>query len=60
MNKEPSLEKRPLPYHVERPFKKALTLSAKEHGYSGGLYRTRYFFRRLFNHFFCGVLRYFG
>jgi acetyltransferase-like isoleucine patch superfamily enzyme len=52
MKDKPELEKRPLPYHVERPFNKALALSAKEHGYSGGLYRTRYFFRRLFNHFF--------
>jgi len=45
------IKKQLLPYHVERPFLEALKLTAKEHGYSGFLARTRFLYRRSMDHF---------
>ena len=44
------LKKQPLPYHVERSFFKALKHTAKEHGYSGFFYRTRFLIARTKDH----------
>ena len=44
------LKYKKLPNHVERSFLEALKRSAIEHGYSGVLYRLRFFIRRLLNY----------
>jgi len=41
-----------LPYHEERGFFSSSRRSAIEHGYTGFLYRIRFLYRRLTNHFF--------
>jgi acetyltransferase-like isoleucine patch superfamily enzyme len=40
------LEKQSLPNHVERSFFKALSNTAKEHGYTGFMAQTRFLYRR--------------
>jgi acetyltransferase-like isoleucine patch superfamily enzyme len=45
------LIKQPLTNHVERPFFTALKFTAKEHGYTGFLSRTRFLYRRSMDHF---------
>jgi len=40
------LKKHSLPNHVERPFFEALKRTAKEHGYTGFMSRTRFLYRR--------------
>lgn len=45
------LKKQPLPNHVERSFFKALKHTAKEHGYTGFLAKTRFLYRRSMDHF---------
>lgn len=45
------IKKQPLPNHVERSFLEALKRTAKEHGYTGFLARTRFLFRRSLDHF---------
>jgi acetyltransferase-like isoleucine patch superfamily enzyme len=45
------LKRQPLPNHVERPFFQALKYTAKEHGYTGFLARTRFLYRRAMDHF---------
>jgi acetyltransferase-like isoleucine patch superfamily enzyme len=44
------LKKQPLPNHVERPFFQALKFTAKEHGYTGFMARTRFLYRRTMDH----------
>ncbi len=50
MKKYLELKRQPLPYHIERPFFKALARSAKEHGFKGALPRFRFLTNRLFDH----------
>ncbi len=45
------LKKHSLPNHEERPFFKALKLTAKEHGYKGFMARPRFLFRRSLDYF---------
>lgn len=45
------IKKQPLPNHVERSFLEALKRTAKEHGYTGFLARTRFLYRRSMDHF---------
>lgn len=44
------VEKQVLPYHVERPFFKALAHTSKEHGFSGTFARTRFLWSRTKDH----------
>lgn len=44
------LKKHTLQNHVERPFFQALKYTAKEHGYSGFMVRTRFLYRRTMDH----------
>lgn len=46
------LKYKELPHHAERDFFAALRKSAIEHGYKGLFYKSRFLFRRLFNHIF--------
>lgn len=41
-----SIERQPLPNHVERSFYKAWKLTAKEHGYTGFMPMSRFLYRR--------------
>jgi len=45
------IKKQPLPNHVERSFFEALKRTAKEHGYTGFLARTRFLYRRSMDYF---------
>ena len=45
------IKKQPLLNHVERSFLEALKRTAKEHGYTGFLARTRFLYRRSMDHF---------
>jgi acetyltransferase-like isoleucine patch superfamily enzyme len=45
------LERQPLPNHVERSFFNALKHTAKEHGYSGFMPKTRFLYRRFMDYF---------
>jgi acetyltransferase-like isoleucine patch superfamily enzyme len=44
------IKRQALPNHVERPFFVALRFTAKEHGYTGFLGRTRFLYRRTMDH----------
>jgi len=44
------IEKQTLPNHVERPFFKALTHTAKEHGFRGLFFRSRFLISRTKDH----------
>lgn len=45
------LQRQPLANHVERPFLQALKYTAKEHGYTGFMARSRFLYRRAMDHF---------
>jgi acetyltransferase-like isoleucine patch superfamily enzyme len=45
------LKRQPLPNHKERPFLEAWKRTAKEHGYTGFLARTRFLYRRSMDYF---------
>ena len=51
------LIKQPLPNHVERPFFEALKHTAKEHGYTGFMAKTRFLCRRFTDYFLQYVSR---
>ena len=44
------IEKQSLPFHVERPFFKALAHTTREHGYSGPGAQARFLWTRLIDH----------
>jgi len=50
MKKYLEIKKQPLLYHTERSFFKALSFSAKEHGFKGAFSRFRFLTNRLFDH----------
>jgi acetyltransferase-like isoleucine patch superfamily enzyme len=45
------IKRQPLPNHKERPFLEAWKRTAKEHGYTGFLSRTRFLYRRSMDYF---------
>jgi acetyltransferase-like isoleucine patch superfamily enzyme len=57
MKEYPELKRRPLPNHKERGFFNQLTAQAREHLYSGTLFRTRFLFHRFFGYTFQVIAR---